>query len=243
MNIKLFTIPNCITLLNLLCGMGSIVASLVYGDLTLAFIFVGASAVCDFLDGFSARLLKQYSEVGVQLDSLADMVSFGVAPAVAMSVLCGEMPSVFGLNELWAEILCYVPFLIAAFSALRLAKFNIDDTQHEEFCGLPTPASAILCLSLACVCERYDISFGMEWLLLISVLVAVLLVSPIRMFSLKFKGLSLRDKTNRLRYAFLLVAAAALIIGGLGVLWGIIILYILASIISTLACKSQTKEQ
>ena len=85
MNIKLFTIPNCITLLNLLCGMGSIVASLVYGDLTLAFIFVGASAVCDFLDGFSARLLKQYSEVGVQLDSLADMVSFGVAPAVAMA--------------------------------------------------------------------------------------------------------------------------------------------------------------
>ena len=231
MNIKLFTIPNCITLLNLLCGMGSIVASLVYGDLTLAFIFVGASAVCDFLDGFSARLLKQYSEVGVQLDSLADMVSFGVAPAVAMSVLCGEMPSVFGLNELWAGILCYVPFLIAAFSALRLAKFNIDDTQHEEFCGLPTPASAILCLSLACVCERYDISFGMEWLLLISVLVAVLLVSPIRMFSLKFKEWGLGDNDNKVRYGFLLTSCLLICLVRLYAIPLIIVLYIVVSTI------------
>lgn len=231
MNIKLFTIPNCITLLNLLCGMGSIVASLVYGDLTLAFIFVGASAVCDFLDGFSARLLKQYSEVGVQLDSLADMVSFGVAPAVAMSVLCGEMPSVFGLNELWAGILCYVPFLIAAFSALRLAKFNIDDTQHEEFCGLPTPASAILCLSLACVCERYDISFGMEWLLLISVLVAVLLVSPIRMFSLKFKEWGLGNNDNKVRYGFLLTSCLLICLVRLYAIPVIIVLYIVISTI------------
>ena len=231
MNIKLFTIPNCITLLNLLCGMGSIVASLVYEDLTLAFIFVGASAVCDFLDGFSARLLKQYSEVGVQLDSLADMVSFGVAPAVAMSVLCGEMPSVFGLNELWAGILGYVPFLIAAFSALRLAKFNIDDTQHEEFCGLPTPASAILCLSLACVCERYDISFGMEWLLLISVLVAVLLVSPIRMFSLKFKEWGLGNNDNKVRYGFLLTSCLLICLVRLYAIPVIIVLYIVISTI------------
>lgn len=211
--------------------MGSIVASLVYGDLTLAFIFVGASAVCDFLDGFSARLLKQYSEVGVQLDSLADMVSFGVAPAVAMSVLCGEMPSVFGLNELWAGILCYVPFLIAAFSALRLAKFNIDDTQHEEFCGLPTPASAILCLSLACVCERYDISFGMEWLLLISVLVAVLLVSPIRMFSLKFKEWGLGNNDNKVRYGFLLTSCLLICLVRLYAIPLIIVLYIVISTI------------
>lgn len=217
--------------------MGSIVASLVYGDLTLAFIFVGASAVCDFLDGFSARLLKQYSEVGVQLDSLADMVSFGVAPAVAMSVLCGEMPSVFGLNELWAEILCYVPFLIAAFSALRLAKFNIDDTQHEEFCGLPTPASAILCLSLACVCERYDISFGMEWLLLISVLVAVLLVSPIRMFSLKFKEWGLGNNDNKVRYGFLLTSCLLICLVRLYAIPVIIVLYIVVSTIRWFLCK------
>ena len=89
MKIKLFSIPNCITLTNLLCGVGSIISSLVYNDLQMAFIFIIASAVADFCDGFAARLLKQYSALGVQLDSLADMVSFGVAPAIAMSVLCG----------------------------------------------------------------------------------------------------------------------------------------------------------
>ena len=84
MKIKLFTIPNFITLANLLCGCGSILSSLVLGDFKLAFAFVVASAVCDFFDGFTARLLKQYSDIGVQLDSLADMVSFGVAPSAAM---------------------------------------------------------------------------------------------------------------------------------------------------------------
>ena len=156
MKIKLFTIPNCITLANLLCGIASIVFSLVYNDLQLAFALILASAVCDFFDGFAARLLKQYSAVGVQLDSLADMVSFGVAPAVAMSVLCGSMPSTFGLSDCWCEVLCYIPFIIAAFSALRLAKFNIDESQKEEFEGLPTPASAILCMSIAALCVRYD---------------------------------------------------------------------------------------
>ena len=112
MKIKLFTIPNCITLTNLLCGVGSIISSLVYNDLQMAFIFIIASAVADFLDGFSARLLKQYSALGVQLDSLADMVSFGVAPAVAMSVLCGQMPSAFGLNEMWSEVVCYIPLIV-----------------------------------------------------------------------------------------------------------------------------------
>lgn len=237
MNIKLFTIPNCITLVNLLCGIGSIVASLIYGDLQLAFLFVCASAVCDFLDGFSARLLKQYSDIGVQLDSLADMVSFGVAPSVAMSVLCGEMPSAFGLEESWAEVLCYVPLIIAAFSALRLAKFNIDDTQHEEFCGLPTPASAILCLSLAGLCERYDISFGMEWLLLISVLVAVLLISPIRMFSLKFKKWGLGDNDNKVRYGFLITSCLLICLLRLYAIPAIIVLYIVVSTVRWCLCK------
>jgi phosphatidylserine synthase len=98
MKIKLFTIPNCITLINLLCGIGAIVSSLVYNDLQLAFIFIIASAVADFCDGLTARLLKQYSAIGVQLDSLADMVSFGAAPAVAMTVICQAMPSAFGVS-------------------------------------------------------------------------------------------------------------------------------------------------
>lgn len=237
MNIKLFTIPNCITLLNLLCGMGSVVASLVYGNLQLAFLLICASAVCDFLDGFSARLLGQYSAIGVQLDSLADMVSFGVAPSVALSVLCGNMPSVFGLSDGWCSALCYVPFLIAAFSALRLAKFNIDDTQHEEFCGLPTPASAIMCLSLSALFERYEIEVGLEWLLLISVVVSALLVAPIKMFSFKFQEWGLGDNDNKVRYGFLLASCALICCFRLYAIPAIIVLYIAVSTVRWLIKK------
>lgn len=229
MKIRLFTIPNCITLCNLLCGIGSIISSLVYNDLQLAFLFVVISAVFDFCDGFAARLLKQYSEVGVQLDSLADMVSFGVAPAIAMSVLCGAMPSAFGLNELWSSVLCYVPLIIAAFSALRLAKFNIDDTQREEFEGLPTPGAAILSLSLAALCERYSLIVDMEWLILISVMVALLLVSPIKMFSFKFHEWGFGDKTNIVRYLFLIVSCLLICLLRLYAIPLIIVMYIVVS--------------
>ncbi len=235
MKIKLFTIPNCITLCNLLCGIGSIVSSLVYNNLQLAFAFVLASAVFDFFDGFAARLLKQYSAVGVQLDSLADMVSFGVAPALGMSVLCGAMPSAFGLNELWSEVLCYLPLVIAALSALRLAKFNVDETQKEEFEGLPTPASAILCLSVAMLCERYGIVVELEWLVLMSVLVAAMLVSPVRMFSFKFK--SVRWSDNKLRYIFLVACVAAVVALRLYAIPTIIVLYIAISTVRWIAQK------
>ncbi len=235
MKIKLFTIPNCITLTNLLCGVGSIISSLVYNDLQLAFIFIIASAVADFFDGFAARLLKQYSALGVQLDSLADMVSFGVAPAIIMSVLCGQMPSAFGLNELWCEVLCYIPLVVAALSALRLAKFNIDETQKEEFEGLPTPGAAILLGSLAMLCERYDLIIDLEWLALISVLVAAMLISPIRMFSFKFK--SWRWSDNKLRYIFLLSCILAICLLRLYAIPAIIVLYMAVSTVRWMAQK------
>ena len=237
MKIKLFTIPNCITLANLLCGIGSIIASLVYNDLQMAFVLIVASAVCDFFDGFAARLLKQYSAVGVQLDSLADMVSFGVAPAVAMSVLCGAMPSAFGLKDCWCEVLCYIPFIIAAFSALRLAKFNIDETQKEEFEGLPTPGSAILSLSLAAICQRYDLIVDVEWLVLISILVAMLLISPIKMFSFKFHEWGLKDNDNKLRYGFLITACLLICLLRLYAIPAIIVLYIVVSAVRWIAKK------
>lgn len=229
MKIKLFTIPNCVTLCNLLCGIASIISALVYNDLQLAFAFVVASALFDFCDGFVARLLKQYSEVGVQLDSLADMVSFGVAPAIAMSVLCGQMPSAFGLNDSWSEALCYVPLVVALLSALRLAKFNIDTTQKEEFEGLPTPASAILLLSVAALCERYELIIELEWLALISVLVATMLISPIRMFSLKFHEWGLGSSDNKIRYAFLLTSCLMICLLRLYAIPLIIVLYIVIS--------------
>ena len=229
MKIKLFTIPNCITLVNLLCGIGSIVSSLVYNDLQMAFAFVIASAVADFCDGFAARLLNQYSALGVQLDSLADMVSFGVAPAIAMSVLCGNMPSVLGLSEQVGEWLCYLPLVIALLSALRLAKFNIDETQKEEFEGLPTPGCAILCLSVAALSERYGVEIGLEWLCLMSVLVAAMLVSPIRMFSLKFHEWGLGNNDNKVRYGFLITSCLLICLLRLYAIPAIIVLYIAVS--------------
>ena len=229
MKIRLFTIPNCITLVNLLCGIASIISSLVYNDLQMAFAFVIASAVADFCDGFAARLLKQYSALGVQLDSLADMVSFGVAPAIAMSVLCGNMPSVLGFGEQVCEWLCYLPLVIALLSALRLAKFNIDETQKEEFEGLPTPGAAILCLSVAALSERYGIEIGLEWLCLMSVLVAMLLVSPVRMFSLKFHEWGLGNNDNKVRYGFLITSCLLICLVKLYAIPAIIVLYIAVS--------------
>lgn len=235
MKIKLFTIPNCITLINLLCGIGAIVSALVYNDLQMAFLFIVASAVADFCDGFAARLLKQYSAVGVQLDSLADMVSFGAAPAIVMTVICKAMPSVFGLSGIWFDIVCYIPLIVAALSALRLAKFNIDETQKEEFEGLPTPGSAILLVSLAALCQRYGMTIELEWLALISVLVAALLISPIRMFSFKFK--SWGWSANKLRYIFLATSVLAICLLRLYAIPTIIVLYISISTVRWIAQK------
>lgn len=131
-------IPNAITSMNLLCGVVGVIAAL-KGNLQGAFLMMIASAVADFLDGFAARLLKAYSDIGKELDSLADDVSFGVLPAVMLSCVCGS-----GI-----AVLKYFPLLIAVFSALRLAKFNIDERQHSGFIGLPTPACAMVCGSLA----------------------------------------------------------------------------------------------
>ena len=227
MKIKLFTIPNIITLANLLCGCCSIVASLVWGDLTLAFVLIMAAAVCDFMDGATARLLKAYSAIGVQLDSLADMVSFGAAPSVALYALANQGVSILGLSEMWVNVLCFVPFIMAAFSALRLAKFNIDDTQHEEFCGLPTPANAILCVSLAMLAVRDGVTVAVEWVALVSVVLAMLLISPVRMFSFKFKSLALRE--NLVRYLFAAYALIVIFVLGIYALPLIIVTYIVVS--------------
>ena len=144
MKIKLFTIPNLLTLSSLLCGSFAVVSALVYGDLALAFWLTIAAGVFDYSDGFVARLLKCPSAIGVQLDSLSDMVSFGFAPSAVLFVLWNN--SLPADAEAWlrygGSALC---FAVAAFSALRLAKFNIDETQHTEFCGLPTPANALAC--------------------------------------------------------------------------------------------------
>lgn len=227
MRIRLFTIPNIITLCNLLCGTGAVLSALVYGDVKFALYFILAAAVCDFLDGASARLLKQYSAIGVQLDSLADMVSFGLAPATIFYTIIEGGFTYVAMPDTCRTALACVPFLMTAFSALRLAKFNIDDSQHEEFCGLPTPAAAIFCASLAVLLSDKAIVVTGEWLALLSVVVAALLISPIRMFSLKFS--SLKWSGNRLRFTFLLAALCAIIAWGIYSVPFIIVTYIAVS--------------
>ena len=162
MNIRLFTIPNCVTLCNLLCGSAAAVMALVHHNLPAAFALVIAAAVFDFLDGFSARLLKSYSGIGVELDSLADMVSFGFAPAAILFTLFGTSESRWEWSETARAAGAWVPFLITAFSALRLAKFNVDDSQHTEFQGFTTTANAMFCASLGWLSAEGEITLSAE---------------------------------------------------------------------------------
>ena len=216
-----------LTLGNLLCGTVAAIVLLTQHNYELAFYLVVASAVCDFFDGFAARLLKQSSPLGVELDSLADMVAFGVVPAVAMYCLYGDMPQISAMSEPLAEVLGFLTLIIAAFSALRLAKFNIDDTQHTEFCGLPTPANGLFCLSVAMLAAAGEFVLAKEMVLLIAVVMAYCLISPVRMFALKFKGFGW--KGNELRYSFIALCAVLVALFTKYAVPGIILLYILIS--------------
>jgi CDP-diacylglycerol--serine O-phosphatidyltransferase len=228
MRIRLFTLPNAITCLNLLAGCLAIERTF-QADFTGAFLLVALAAVFDFLDGFCARLLKSYSEVGKQLDSLADMVSFGAAPAFALfNLLRGRFDG--------PEI--YSVFIVAAFSALRLAKFNLDTRQSDGFIGLPTPANTLLIVSLIFLTgggpagEKGPLLFLLDtpwWLIGLSIGLSLLLVSEVPMFSLKFK--SFGWKGNEIRYLFLLFAAALLLVFKLGAVPMIVGGYILFSLL------------
>ena len=227
MKIKLFTVPNVLTLCNLLCGAVAAMTALVWGDLQTAFWLVVASAVFDFFDGFSARLLNQYSAIGVQLDSLADMISFGFAPAAVMISLFANADSWCEWSETMVQVGSFVPLMITAFSALRLAKFNIDDTQHVEFEGLPTPANALFCMSLAMLAELGLVVISREVIIALSVVMSLLLVCPVRMFSLKFEGFGWAK--NKLRYISLLLAVAIVAVDYRYAMTTIMALYILIS--------------
>lgn len=227
MKIRLFTIPNMLTLGNLLCGASAAITLLVHSDFELAFWLVVASAVFDFFDGFAARLLHSSSAIGVQLDSLADMVSFGLVPALAMYTLYGEAPQLMAMSEPAAEWVRFLTLIIVAFSALRLAKFNIDDSQSTEFCGLPTPANGLFCLSLAMLASAGDVTISREVIVVVAVAMAYLLISPVRMFALKFKGFGWSG--NELRYSFLAVCAVLVITLTRYAVPAIILLYIIIS--------------
>ncbi len=235
MKIRLFTIPNLLTLSNLMCGAFAAVYVLEYRMLTVALMLVIAAAVFDFFDGFVARLLKSSSPIGAELDSLADMISFGLVPASVAYVLFVEsLPECMPQWMRWAGIvLC---FSIAAFSALRLAKFNIDETQHTEFEGLPTPANSLFFLALGYIYEQGNFGWGV-WIPLIALFMGLMLVSPVRMFALKFKGFGW--KGNEIRYSFILLSAVLCILLKVYAIPVIIVLYILFSTVRWALAKGR----
>ena len=225
--IRLFTVPNFLTLANLVAGALAVVFALRDHAYDLSLMLIIVAAVCDFFDGFAARLLKQQSPLGVQLDSLADDISFGLAPAVVMYDLYCHTSSYYAFSEGVMSYLGYLCFIVAAFSALRLAKFNIDTTQSSEFEGLPTPANALMLMSLAALAHSGDVALYQEHILVVSLSASFLLISPIRMFALKFKSFKLAD--NKLRYGFILAALLLIIFFTKYSVVAIIVLYIVLS--------------
>ena len=158
-------IPNTLTILNLLCGCTSIVMAF-NGDLRNSAIFLLLAFHADVFDGLTARLLKVQSAIGKELDSLADLLSFGLAPAVILHVIMKNEMAIetfsFSLPPgKWIPLL--IPFLLTVFSALRLAKFNNDENQEDAFVGLPTPANALMVISLPLIAFRQPESFVMDW--------------------------------------------------------------------------------
>lgn len=224
-------IPNTITVLNLLCGTIAIILAF-KGFQIWSIYLILAAAVFDFLDGFAARLLKAYSPMGKELDSLADLVSFGLAPAILIYYRFQDYTSGFSTGNqesLWLEILTFIPVLITLASALRLAKFNVDTRQAENFIGLPTPANALLIvmfLHYTTYNPQFDLIFQNFWFFpLISLVLSYLLISNIPMFSLKFK--SLGWKGNEIKYLFfltsVLIVPYVLITGSTWSLWLLIV--------------------
>lgn len=208
-------IPNIITLLNLASGCIAITMAF-QGDFKSVVIWVIVAAVFDFFDGFAARLLGVSSKIGVELDSLADLVSFGTAPAMAVFILLRDFAAYPDFAISWNAFLPYSAFLIPAFSAYRLAKFNLDERQTTSFLGLPTPANALFwisyCYGLHVVSQTDTMVFYAT--LLFVVVMSLLLVSEIPMFSLKIKSFKFNQIVKQLLLIVLMITFVSL--------WGII---------------------
>ena len=222
-------IPNTITCCNLISGCIATYFAF-QGDFELALLFIVIGAVFDFFDGMSARLLGVSSPIGKELDSLADDITFGFAPsAIVFSYLC-----TFHIHLMFVPFLAFV---MAAFSALRLAKFNLDERQALGFIGLPTPANALFWGSLILGLQQQGTYFeGMEWVIIAGTFVSsYLLVSEIPMFALKFKHWGF--KGNEVKYLFLLSCIPMLILLGVSSFAAIIAWYVLLSALTNKSTK------
>lgn len=228
MNILKRNTANLITLLNLLSGCVAIILSF-KGNTQLgalsasqwAFVAIGVAAVADFFDGFTARLLHTYSNLGKELDSLSDLVSFGVAPAMLLF-------NMLQFSPVAPEWLPWCALLIPVCGALRLARFNVDTRQSTSFIGLPIPANAIFWIGYVAMAASAPMLCSVWWVIPVVALESWLMISPMRMFSLKFHNYKISDNKRR----YFLIAGAVILIFCMGLpsfVW-IIVLYLLLSI-------------
>ncbi|MER2998829.1 CDP-diacylglycerol--serine O-phosphatidyltransferase [Pontibacter populi] len=220
-------IPNFITCLNLFSGCVALYF-IFQNELVYASYLVGLAAVFDFLDGMVARVLGAYSEIGKQLDSLADVISFGVVPGAMMFMLLKRAEGDF----IFSELLPFAGFIITVFSALRLAKFNIDTRQTTSFIGLPTPACAIFVASLPLILASgelmaFAIILNKLVLLATTLILSFLLVAELPLFALKFTNLSWAD--NSIRFIFVGLSVILLALLNFAAIPLIIVLYIVLS--------------
>lgn len=210
-------VPNIITLLNLTAGL----VALVYAfdtNLQMAFIWVCIGIILDFWDGFFARILNAQSKIGLQLDSLADMVTSGVVPGVVMYKMLEniyELSETYAPDNFYMNLLPYIGFIITIGSCYRLAKFNVDTRQADSFIGLPTPANALLIISLPVILNHsdgtgfvFDMLSNPYVLVGISLLSAFLLNAEIPLFSLKVKYFNW--ETNKIQIFFLVLSVLLL---------------------------------
>ncbi len=230
-------IPNILTVLNLLCGCMAIVC-LINNDFQLAFVFIFIGGMADYFDGMVARMLNVHSPFGKELDSLADMVSFGVFPAMILYILLSKNggPMIGPLH------LIGIPgFLLAGFACIRLAKFNLDTRQADDFIGMPTPSCTLFIVGLMLMYDHN--SFGLaEWLTSpyflypVTAIFSYLLVSEIPMFSFKFK--SKQWKGNEHRIVFMVLGIVLLIVLREVAFSLMILMYILYALFGTLGRTS-----
>lgn len=231
-------IPNTITLMNALSGCMSIVFAFT-GNLTLAGLFILIASVFDFFDGMTARALHAPSAIGKELDSLADDISFGVAPSAIAFMLVSQHLNPNGENvadlPFGIMLLCLLPFIMAGFSALRLAKFNIDERQTDKFIGLPTPANAMLWASMPFILKYNADGWFAQYIITpevmipLSLAMSILLICELPLFSLKFKTWGF--KGNQIRYIFLAICVLLIATMQFGAIPAIVIVYVLMSII------------
>ena len=218
-------IPNLLTILNLICGCIALYFTF-QDELVLTAYLIGFAVIFDFMDGAAARLLNVSNPIGKELDSLADMVSFGLVPgAVVFNLLEGSTLSQYS----------YIALIIPIFSAYRLAKFNVDENQNENFIGLPTPANCLVFISIPLIStfnSESTIAYLFEIpeiLLIITILMSMALVSRINLFSLKFKNLKFKD--NKFRFIFITMSIILLTFIEFSAIPIIILIYMMMSIV------------